>query len=224
MIVVMAAGLVANLTVNPLEAVTTVTVQIVTLLDRRHRVRQPQDAGRLRARPRAVRRHARPQRHRAAHRPASTGSNMTDSRDRYRRRTARPVASTASAPSARSPAAPLCRRRAGCGSTASPPSLSALGAARRSCVGSLDRATATAPSSQTHDRASRRSTHRPAGTSIRRRPAARPTTRDVVRDGVARPLPATSARAASSASRCARSSRNDTQFIAARRGRRRSRR
>jgi phosphate transport system permease protein len=32
MIVVMAAGLVANLTVNPLEAVTTVTVQIVTLL------------------------------------------------------------------------------------------------------------------------------------------------------------------------------------------------
>ena len=32
MIVVMAAGSVANLTVNPLEAVTTVTVQIVTLL------------------------------------------------------------------------------------------------------------------------------------------------------------------------------------------------
>jgi phosphate transport system permease protein len=32
MIVVMAAGLVANLTANPLEAVTTVTVQIVTLL------------------------------------------------------------------------------------------------------------------------------------------------------------------------------------------------
>lgn len=32
MIVVMAAGLVANLTVNPIEAVTTVTVQIVTLL------------------------------------------------------------------------------------------------------------------------------------------------------------------------------------------------
>ncbi|NND00277.1 MAG: phosphate ABC transporter permease subunit PstC, partial [Gammaproteobacteria bacterium] len=32
MIVVMAAGLAANLTVNPLEAVTTVTVQIVTLL------------------------------------------------------------------------------------------------------------------------------------------------------------------------------------------------
>ena len=32
MIVVMAAGLVANLTINPLEAVTTVTVQIVTLL------------------------------------------------------------------------------------------------------------------------------------------------------------------------------------------------
>ncbi|MBT3306618.1 MAG: phosphate ABC transporter permease subunit PstC, partial [Alphaproteobacteria bacterium] len=32
MIVVMAAGLTANLTLNPLEAVTTVTVQIVTLL------------------------------------------------------------------------------------------------------------------------------------------------------------------------------------------------
>jgi len=32
MIVVMAAGLAANLTVNPLEAVTTVTVQIATLL------------------------------------------------------------------------------------------------------------------------------------------------------------------------------------------------
>jgi phosphate transport system permease protein len=32
MIVVMAAGLVANLTANPFEAVTTVTVQIVTLL------------------------------------------------------------------------------------------------------------------------------------------------------------------------------------------------
>jgi phosphate transport system permease protein len=32
MIVVMAAGLSAKLTVNPLEAVTTVTVQIVTLL------------------------------------------------------------------------------------------------------------------------------------------------------------------------------------------------
>ncbi|MBL1406190.1 MAG: ABC transporter permease subunit, partial [Rhizobiales bacterium] len=32
MIVVMAAGLAANLTANPLEAVTTVTVQIVTLL------------------------------------------------------------------------------------------------------------------------------------------------------------------------------------------------
>ncbi len=32
MIVVMAAGLAANLTFNPIEAVTTVTVQIVTLL------------------------------------------------------------------------------------------------------------------------------------------------------------------------------------------------
>ena len=32
MIVVMAAGLAANLTANPLESVTTITVQIVTLL------------------------------------------------------------------------------------------------------------------------------------------------------------------------------------------------
>jgi phosphate transport system permease protein len=32
MIVVMAAGLIASLTINPLESVTTVTVQIVTLL------------------------------------------------------------------------------------------------------------------------------------------------------------------------------------------------
>jgi phosphate transport system permease protein len=32
MIVVMAAGLIASLTINPLDAVTTVTVQIVTLL------------------------------------------------------------------------------------------------------------------------------------------------------------------------------------------------
>ena len=32
MIVVMAAGLAANLTINPLESVTTVTVQMVTLL------------------------------------------------------------------------------------------------------------------------------------------------------------------------------------------------
>ena len=40
MIVVMAAGLSANLTANPLEAVTTVTVQIVTLAGRRPGVRQ----------------------------------------------------------------------------------------------------------------------------------------------------------------------------------------
>ena len=32
MIVVMAAGLAANLTINPLESVTTITVQIVTIL------------------------------------------------------------------------------------------------------------------------------------------------------------------------------------------------
>ena len=50
MIVVMAAGLAANLTANPFEAVTTVTVQIVTLLGGRPGVRQRQDAGCLRPR------------------------------------------------------------------------------------------------------------------------------------------------------------------------------
>jgi phosphate transport system permease protein len=65
MIVVMAAGLAANLTANPLEAVTTVTVQIVTLLV---------GAGTAAPRPwrrllgSAVPRHARAQRTRAAHR------------------------------------------------------------------------------------------------------------------------------------------------------------
>ena len=38
MIVVMAAGLIATLTFNPLDSVTTVTVQIVTPADRRHRL------------------------------------------------------------------------------------------------------------------------------------------------------------------------------------------
>ena len=44
-----------DLTINPLDSVTTVTVQIVTLLIGDTGVRQPEDAGRLRARPRAVR-------------------------------------------------------------------------------------------------------------------------------------------------------------------------
>ncbi len=74
MIVVMAAGLSANLTANPLEAVTTVTVQIVTLAGRRPGVRQPEDAGGLRARPRAVPGHAAPQRDCAARRAPLPGA------------------------------------------------------------------------------------------------------------------------------------------------------
>ena len=65
MIVVMAAGLAANLTANPLQAVTTVTVQIVTLLVGRSGVRQRQDAVGLRAGPVPVPGHALPQHRRA---------------------------------------------------------------------------------------------------------------------------------------------------------------
>ena len=74
MIVVMAAGLAANLTANPLEAVTTVTVQIVMLLIGRPGIRQPEDARGVCARPRAVPRHARAQRRRAARRAALPGA------------------------------------------------------------------------------------------------------------------------------------------------------
>ena len=56
MIVVMAAGLAANLTANPLEAVTTVTVQIVTLLVGDQEFDSAEDAGGLRPRPGALRR------------------------------------------------------------------------------------------------------------------------------------------------------------------------
>ncbi len=68
MIVVMAAGLAANLTANPFEAVTTVTVQIVTLLVGRPGVRQPQDSRGVRTRSGAVPRHACSQRAGAPHR------------------------------------------------------------------------------------------------------------------------------------------------------------
>ena len=68
MIVVMAAGLAGNLTFNPLDAVTTITVQIKTLAGRRSGVRQRQDAFGVRARLRPVLLHADAQRRRAAHR------------------------------------------------------------------------------------------------------------------------------------------------------------
>ncbi len=51
MIVVMAAGLTANLTANPLEAVTTVTVQIVTLLVGDQEFDSPKTLGGLRPGP-----------------------------------------------------------------------------------------------------------------------------------------------------------------------------
>ena len=74
MIVVMAAGLAANLTANPFASVTTVTVADRPAADRRPGIRQRQDAGRLRARPGAVPDHAGPQPHRAARRAAISGS------------------------------------------------------------------------------------------------------------------------------------------------------
>ena len=64
MIVVMAAGLAANLTANPLQAVTTVTVQIVTLLVGDQEFDSAKTLGRVCARPGAVRHHAVPQRNR----------------------------------------------------------------------------------------------------------------------------------------------------------------
>ena len=81
MIVVMAAGLAANLTANPLEAVTTVTVQIVTLLIGDQEFDSAEDARGVRARARAVPRDARAQRHRAAASCAATGSSMSSARD-----------------------------------------------------------------------------------------------------------------------------------------------
>ncbi|MCZ7654554.1 MAG: phosphate ABC transporter permease subunit PstC [Rhodocyclaceae bacterium] len=74
MIVVMAAGLSAKLTANPLEAVTTVTVQIVTLLVGDQGVRQPEDPCRLRARAGAVHRDAVAQYRRPAGGPPLQGA------------------------------------------------------------------------------------------------------------------------------------------------------
>jgi phosphate transport system permease protein len=70
MIVVMAAGLAANLTVNPLEAVTTVTVQI----GRRSGIRQRQDACSLCARSGVIRRDVGAERHRAQSRTPLSGT------------------------------------------------------------------------------------------------------------------------------------------------------
>ena len=78
MIVVMAAGLAANLTANPLEAVTTVTVQIVTLLVGDQEFDSPKTLAAFALGPGAVLRHAGAQRRRAAHRHASIGSSMSD--------------------------------------------------------------------------------------------------------------------------------------------------
>ena len=74
MIVVMAAGLAANLTANPLEAVTTVTTQIVTLLVGDAGVRQPQDAGRVCAGTGSVPRDAGPEHHCTARRAQVPGT------------------------------------------------------------------------------------------------------------------------------------------------------
>jgi phosphate transport system permease protein len=55
MIVVMGAGAAAKLSLNPFEAMTTVTVKIVSQLTGDTELRKPRDAGGLRAWPDAVR-------------------------------------------------------------------------------------------------------------------------------------------------------------------------
>ena len=74
MIVVMAAGLAANLTFNPLEAVTTFTVQIKTILVGDQEFDSAKTLVGLRARLRAVLLHADAQRHRAADRQTVSGT------------------------------------------------------------------------------------------------------------------------------------------------------
>ena len=74
MIVVMAAGLAANLTFNPLAAVTTVTVQIKTLLVGDQEFDSAKTLVRLRPRLRAVLLHARAQLHRAQDRAEIPGT------------------------------------------------------------------------------------------------------------------------------------------------------
>ena len=73
MIVVMAAGIIATLTANPLEPVTTVTVQIVTLLIGDSEFDNPKNPGSLCPRPGAVRGHPHAQRPRPAGRQKIQG-------------------------------------------------------------------------------------------------------------------------------------------------------
>ena len=70
MIVVMAAGLIASMTINPLELGHHRHRADRDAPGRRQRLRQPEDAGRLRPRAGALPGDARPQRDRARHRPA----------------------------------------------------------------------------------------------------------------------------------------------------------
>ena len=74
MIVVMAAGLPANLTANPFEAVTTVTVQIVTLLVGDQEFDSAKTLAAFALGPRAVSRDAGAERHRAARRAPLPGA------------------------------------------------------------------------------------------------------------------------------------------------------
>jgi hypothetical protein len=79
MIVVMGAGAAARLDLNPFEAMTTVTVKIVSQLTGDTEFRQPRNPRGLRARPDALRLHARPQRSGALHRAQIPGAiRMTD--------------------------------------------------------------------------------------------------------------------------------------------------
>ena len=81
MIVVMAAGLAANLTFNPLKAVTTVTVQIVTLLVGDQEFDSPKTLAAFALGLLLVRHHPDPQRHRPAWWCANTGNSMNKSSD-----------------------------------------------------------------------------------------------------------------------------------------------
>ena len=86
MIVVMAAGLAANLTANPARRGHDGDGADRHAADGRSGVRQRQDALGLRARARALHRDARAQRHRAARSCSATGRNMTETRARGQRR------------------------------------------------------------------------------------------------------------------------------------------
>ena len=74
MIVVLAAGIAANLTVNPLEPVTTMTVKIVSQLTGRPRVQLAANIGGIRAGAKSVPLHPRAQHLRALHRAQVPGA------------------------------------------------------------------------------------------------------------------------------------------------------